>query len=58
MCTDGSLADMLRDENSYEYPLIIDQSLYYLHQILNGVQFLHQKHVIHLDICGEHCYVL
>ena len=49
---DGSLADMLTDEDGYMYPLDGNQALYYLHQTLSGVQFLHQNNVLHLDICG------
>ena len=52
MYIDGSLEDMLVDEDGASYPLSIDQSLYYLHQVLSGVQFLHQNNVIHLNICG------
>ena len=44
---------MLIDENGYMYPLDGNQSMYYLHQILSGVQFLHRNNVLHLDICGN-----
>lgn len=50
----GSLEDVLRDEDGYEFPLSVHQSLYYLQQTLSGVQFLHQNGVLHLDICGKY----
>ena len=43
---------MLRDEYGEEAPLPQDQSLYYLQQILEGVNFLHQSGYLHLDIKG------
>ena len=49
---DGNLAEMLRDEYGEEAPLPQDQSLYYLQQILEGVNFLHQSGYLHLDIKG------
>ena len=49
---DGNLAEMLRDEDGLEAPLPQDQSLYYLQQILEGVNFLHQSGYLHLDIKG------
>ena len=49
---DGNLADMLKDEDGMELPLMEDQSLYYLQQILDGVYFLHQSGFLHLDIKG------
>ena len=49
---DGNLAEMLRDEAGMEAPLPEDQSLYYLQQILEGVNFLHQSGYLHLDIKG------
>ena len=50
---DGSLYDMLLDEDKNPAPLPVDQSLYYLHQILQGVRFLHMSGVLHLDIKGD-----
>ena len=44
---------MLRDEEGLEAPLPQDQSLYYLQQILEGVNFLHQSGYLHLDIKGR-----
>jgi serine/threonine protein kinase len=45
---------MLRDEYGEKAPLPQDQSLYYLQQILEGVNFLHQSGYLHLDIkCNE-----
>ena len=52
MYVDGSLADMLTDEDGYAYPMDGDQALYYLQQILSGVQFVHHNNILHLDICG------
>ena len=49
---DGNLAEMLKDEEGMELPLPQDQSLYYLQQILEGVNFLHQSGYLHLDIKG------
>ena len=49
---DGNLAEMLKDEEGFEAPLPDDQSLYYLQQILEGVNFLHQSGFVHLDIKG------
>ena len=50
---DGNLAEMLKDEAGIEAaPLPEDQSLYYLQQILEGVNFLHQSGYLHLDIKG------
>lgn len=46
----GNLADMLKDSDGYEYPLSVDQSLYYLQMILKGVDFLHENGVLHLNI--------
>ena len=43
---------MLKDEYGEESPLPQDQSLYYLQQILEGVNFLHQSGYLHLDIQG------
>ena len=43
---------MLTDEDGYAYPLDDNQALYYLQQILSGVQFVHQNNMLHLDICG------
>lgn len=43
---------MLTDEDGYVYPLDDNQALYYLRQILSGVQFVHQNNMLHLDICG------
>ena len=43
---------MLKDEYGEEAPLPQDQSLYYLQQILEGVNFLHQSGYLHLDIKG------
>ena len=43
---------MLIDEYGEEDPLPQDQSLYYLQQILEGVNFLHQSGYLHLDIRG------
>jgi serine/threonine protein kinase len=48
--TDGNLAEMLMDEVEEEAPLPQDQSLYYLQQILEGVNFVHQSGYIHLNI--------
>ena len=41
---------MLVDEEGVVAPLSQDQSLYYLQQILEGVNFLHQSGYVHLDI--------
>ena len=49
---DGNLAEMLKDEEGFDAPLPDDQSLYYLQQILEGVNFLHQSGFVHLDIKG------
>ena len=51
--SDGSLYDMLKDEDKNPAPLPVDQSLYYLEQILQGVHFLHISNVLHLDIKGD-----
>ena len=51
--TDGNLSEMLKDEYGEEAPLPQDQSLYYLQQILEGVNFLHQSGYLHLDIKGN-----
>ena len=50
---DGNLAEMLTDEYGEEAPLPQDQSLYYLQQILKGVNFLHQSGYLHLNIKGD-----
>ena len=47
---DGNLAEMLKDEGGLELPLPQDQSLYYLQQILEGVNYVHQSGYLHLDI--------
>ena len=52
----GTLADMLKDSDGYEYPLSTDQSLYYLYMILKGIKFLHENGVIHLNINCKHYY--
>ena len=54
---DGNLAEMLRDEYGDEAPLPQDQSLYYLQQILEGVNFLHQSGYLHLGIKGMLVYI-
>ena len=54
----GTLADMLKDSDGYEYPLSIDQSLYYLYMILKGIEFLHENGVIHLNINCKQYYFL
>ena len=51
-CTDGDLTELFKDEFGEEAPLPEDQSLYYLQQILRGVNFLHQNGFLHLDIKG------
>ena len=43
---------MLVDEEGAAAPLPQDQSLYYLQQILEGVNFVHQSGYLHLDIQG------
>ena len=49
---DGALSSLLTD-GSGPLPLGIEQSLYYLGQILQGVLYLHNKSVMHLDIKSE-----
>ena len=48
---------MLRDEYGEEVPLPQDQSLYYLQQLLEGVNFVHQSGYLHLDIKGMLVYI-
>ena len=48
----GNLHEMLFVEDSSKEPLPEDQALYYIEQILQGVQFLHQNSVLHLNITG------
>ena len=48
----GNLSEMLFVEDNSKEPLLVDQALYYLEQILQGVQFLHQNSVLHLNITG------
>ena len=43
---------MLKDEEEGMDPLPLDQSLYYLQQILNGLYHLHSNNIVHLDIKG------
>lgn len=50
---DGSLAGMLLNDEGGSDPLPLDQSLYYMQQILQGVYHLHSCSIVHLDIKGE-----
>ena len=43
---------MLKDESGALMPLHRDQALYYFWQLLEGVKFLHDNNVLHLDIKG------
>lgn len=43
---------LLNDEGGCD-PLPLDQSLYYIQQILQGVYHLHSCNIVHLDIKGE-----
>jgi len=43
---------MLLNEDDMKEPLLLDQSLYYIEQVLQGVAFLHQNSILHLDIKG------
>ena len=47
---DGDLSQLLVDEDTEEAPLSLDQSLYYLQQILSAVHHLHSHNVLHLDL--------
>ena len=53
--TDGSLSEMLIDpETQVASGLPLDQSLFYLQQVLYGVHYLHEsQHVLHLDLKCE-----
>ena len=52
LCSGGNLSEMLVVEDDIKEALPLDQSLYYIEQILQGVHFLHQNSVLHLDIKG------
>lgn len=48
---DGTLSGLLTDPETKEISgLPLDQSLYYLQQILYAVRYLHQKTILHLDL--------
>lgn len=50
---DGNLSDLLIErETNTLMPLYRDQALYYFWQLLEGVKFLHDNNVLHLDIKG------
>ena len=53
--SDGNLAGMLLNDEGESDPLPLDQSLYYMQQILQGVYHLHSCNIVHLDIKG--CFV-
>ena len=55
---DGSLASMLVDEEGGLEPLPLDQSLFYLQQILQGLYHLHSCSIVHLDIKGVWMWLL
>ena len=56
LLTDGSLSEMLVDsEAQVALGLPSDQSLFYLQQVLYAVHYLHQRHVLHLDLKCELC---
>ena len=50
LAENGALSGLLIDESGGPLPLCIEQSLYYLGQILQGVFYLHNNSVMHLDI--------
>lgn len=56
--TDGNLSDMLQDQDTQlPLPLDAEQALYYFWQLLNGVHFLHNNGILHLDIKGANVLV-
>ena len=52
---DGNLAGMLLSDDGEPDPLPLDQSLYYMQQILQGVHHLHSCNIVHLNINGLFC---
>ena len=49
---DGSLASLLQSDEGEPEQLYVDQSLFYLDQILQGVFHLHSLSILHLNIAG------
>ena len=45
------------DEEGGQDSLSLDQSLFYLQQILQGVYHLHSNDILHLDIKGAYMYM-
>lgn len=54
---DGTLSEMLMNEEGEMVALDRTKALFYFRQLLNGVDFLHKSGILHLNLKGENLQI-